>query len=181
MSASVCVTVSGGRKYFDFHFFLLGLHIASLRQQPINETSRSFPEKDAYHATTHEQAHAFCPLLCSAHTHAQTSRLQRHMLSSTCTCRDTIQQRLSAFTTSREPRVCQLVFAWSDHALTICIFAGAAASSSSSLYFVQQACKAPLATSTSFSLCSSAFVYMSPLPPQLCSSDGWCINGTCAE
>ncbi len=43
---------------FWFTFFLLGLHIVPLRQQAINETSRSFPEKDAYRATKREQTHA---------------------------------------------------------------------------------------------------------------------------
>lgn len=177
----------GGGKIFWFTFFLLGLHIVPLRQQPINETSRSFPEKDAYHATTHEQTHAFCPPLCWVHMH-------RHSRTRLCkdthiyhTGRDALQLSLHAslrlFMTSGDSKVNQLFFDWFDLVLTVCSHAyPAAVKSSNGLHFMQQECQTQLPVSTAFSPSSLLFVFTCPPPAlQLCRSDGWYINGTCAE
>lgn len=67
---SECVT----RVLFLFPFFLHSLHITSLRQQPINETSRSFPENSAYHASVNEQTRGFCPLLSSVCWYRHSSK-----------------------------------------------------------------------------------------------------------
>lgn len=62
----MCVTRMG---FFIFIYlfvsFLHSLHIPSLWEQPINDTSRSFPENSAYHASMGEQTHRFCLLLSS--------------------------------------------------------------------------------------------------------------------
>lgn len=176
----VCVCVWD----FDLHFFLLGLHIVPLQQQALNETSRSFPEKDAHHATTQEHRvernHTRGAL---AHNRAKTHTFITHdprRYAST-----SLLASLCLFITSGESRVNQLFFDWFDLALIVSSKAHiSAARSINGLHFMQQQPSSPCSPSSPQVPCSLCL--HAPLPPstlalQLCRSDVWYINGTCAE
>lgn len=154
-----------GRKHFDFHFFLLGLHIAPLRQQPINETSRSFPEKKMLTVRLHTNTHAFFALFCvegtRRHTGAPRTTVQRH------TSRGALAHSRPEFQIS-------CFFDWFDLVLTVCVHACVAAARRGNII---ELCATTMSSAPSpwitCSLCLHApppYVPSSPfLVPVLCS------------
>lgn len=183
----VCVTMEvGGRKYFDLHFSCLVCILFPsgnnlLMRQAGHSQKRMLTMR--LHMNTHMLFALFCVECTRTGTHTQLRR-DTHIYH---TGRDTLQLSLHAslrlFMTSRDSKVNQLFFDWFDLVLTVCSHAYVAAvKSSNGLHFMQQECQTQLSVSTPFSPSSLLFVFTCPPPAlQLCRSDGWYINGTCAE